>query len=254
MTDKIIPDDQDHLGDNPGAVPDKGRIKRSLALRVSVFGTLLVAVLMLVFWLVSTRASTEPTLKSRLQEQQRAFDQLSKEMNSLQQHRDAQAMALNERAMQLDALLQRVEQLESDLADAQDQKVSVQIDALTTRLDELAAATDVRFSAVFEKQATLEGAIETVDAEADMTEKPTKAQPQTAERRPTPPSPPFTITGLERRGGRSYLGVTSGDPINLNDIRLISEGDSLGPWHLTAINSHSAAFSVNGQRVVVPTP
>lgn len=255
MTDESIPSDQDHLGDNSGAMPAKGRPKRSSTLRVSLIVAVLVGVLMLVFWLVASSAKPEgPTLKSQLQEQQRAFDQLSEEMNSLQQHRDTQSLAQSKLKDQLDALLQRIEQLETLRQKSQHESLPDQIEALSTRVDELSASTDVRFSAVFEKQKAFEGALEAADEDATSEPAEASAKPTTVQRPPTPPSPPFTITGLERRGGRSYLAVASGSIHSLNDIRLISEGERLGRWQLTSIDGQSALFSVNGQRVVVPAP
>ena len=244
MTDTLITDNRDY------------RKKRFSASRWSLIVAVVVGVLMLVFWLVTSSAEPEgPTLASQLQEQQRAFDQLNGEVNSLQQNRDAQALVQKQRAMQFDALLQRVEQLETYREDSQGENLLEQIAALSTRLDELSSAVDVRFNAALEKQHRLESAVEDARerrASAKSTQQSTEPTP--AKRRPTPPSPPFTVAGLELRGGRSYLAVAAGRIDSLNDIRLISEGQSVGNWHLTSIDGHSALFSVNGQRVVVPAP
>ncbi|QEA38631.1 hypothetical protein FGL86_05750 [Pistricoccus aurantiacus] len=80
-----------------------------------------------------------------------------------------------------------------------------------------------------------------------------KPQPK-PRRRYTPPSPPFTVSGLEIRGGNRFVAVMFGEGRRLSDLRLVGEGQSVGGWRLSSIYGHSATFIVNGKSVDVSIP
>lgn len=80
-----------------------------------------------------------------------------------------------------------------------------------------------------------------------------KPQPK-PRRRYTPPTPTFTVSGLEIRGGNRFLAVTFGEGRRLSDLRLIGVGQSVGSWHLSSIYGHTATFIVNGKSVDVSIP
>lgn len=208
----------------------------------------------LFLWLKG-REPDGPMLSSVVQEQQRTLDELTEQVNSLQQDRDTRYEAQDDLAGRVGELQQRIQQLERRPVDSHLEQLPQQVDALSERLDELSSSVDVRFNAALEKQQALEGSIEEV-RKLRATTKPTakRSSPPQRQHRPAPPSPPFTVVGHELRGGRRYLAVAAGGISSINDVRLIGEGESLGAWRLSSISGHSAVFSINGQAVVLPVP
>lgn len=66
--------------------------------------------------------------------------------------------------------------------------------------------------------------------------------------------PPFSVVGIELRGGERFLSVA---PINaslLGQVRVLRPGDVEGNWRLEALDGKSAQFNVDGQvrRIVIP--
>lgn len=82
--------------------------------------------------------------------------------------------------------------------------------------------------------------------------KPVARQPK----RPTPPAtttvtpqtPPFTVVGIEYRGGERFLSVAPPGSTQLNQIYLIRPGDAVAgtAWRLNALDGRSARFDVAG--------
>ncbi|WLH20992.1 MULTISPECIES: chemotaxis protein [Pseudomonas] len=75
------------------------------------------------------------------------------------------------------------------------------------------------------------------------------ATKQKQKARPKPPSlsPPFSVLGLESRGGERFLAVAPPDSRSLRDVRLLHCGEQLGDWHLKVLEPNSAIFAVAAQ-------
>lgn len=70
-----------------------------------------------------------------------------------------------------------------------------------------------------------------------------------------PQAPPFTVVGIEYRGGERFLTVAPPGSTQLNQIYLIRPGDAVAgtAWRLNALDGRSARFDVAGttQTVIV---
>jgi predicted nucleic acid-binding Zn-ribbon protein len=65
--------------------------------------------------------------------------------------------------------------------------------------------------------------------------------------KPVPLSPPFSVLGVESRGGERFLAVAPHDSRSLMDVRLLHSGEQLGAWHLKVLEPNSAIFAVTAQ-------
>ncbi|MBF8008093.1 chemotaxis protein [Pseudomonas brenneri] len=70
---------------------------------------------------------------------------------------------------------------------------------------------------------------------------------KTAPPKPVPLSPPFSVLGVESRGGERFLAVAPHDSSSLMDVRLQHASEQFGAWHLKVLEPHSAIFSVAAQ-------
>ncbi|ASV34875.1 chemotaxis protein [Pseudomonas reactans] len=70
---------------------------------------------------------------------------------------------------------------------------------------------------------------------------------QTARPKPVPLSPPFSVLGVESRGGERFLAVAPHDSRSLIEVRLLHSGEQLGAWHLKVLEPNSAIFAVAAQ-------
>lgn len=72
--------------------------------------------------------------------------------------------------------------------------------------------------------------------------------------KPKAPEPPFSVAGLELRGGERFLSVAPMAATSLGSVRLLREGDAESGWHLQSIEARAAVFRVDGQvqRLAVP--
>jgi hypothetical protein len=62
-----------------------------------------------------------------------------------------------------------------------------------------------------------------------------------------PLSPPFSVLGVESRGGERFLAVAPHDSRSLMDVRLLHSGEQLEAWHLKVLVPNSAIFAVAAQ-------
>ncbi|ROM82721.1 chemotaxis protein [Pseudomonas brassicacearum] len=77
---------------------------------------------------------------------------------------------------------------------------------------------------------------------------PSSAKPKKAARsRPVPLSPPFSVLGVESRGGERFLAVAPPDSRSLKDIQLLHNGEQLGTWQLKVLEPNAAVFAVTTQ-------
>ncbi|WP_039011279.1 chemotaxis protein [Pseudomonas brassicacearum] len=81
--------------------------------------------------------------------------------------------------------------------------------------------------------------------------KPKKAPPP----KPAPLSPPFSVLGIESRGGERFLAVAPPDSRSLKDIQLLHNGEQFGTWQLKVMELKAAIFAVtNHPDQTVPFP
>ena len=84
---------------------------------------------------------------------------------------------------------------------------------------------------------------------------PVAAPRRTAEAvKPKAPEPPFSVAGLELRGGERFLSIAAPGVAAVRELRLLREGDAIGAWQLQVIEAHAAVFRVDGQtqRIALP--
>ena len=84
---------------------------------------------------------------------------------------------------------------------------------------------------------------------------PAAAPRRTAEAvKPKAPEPPFSVAGLELRGGERFLSIAAPGVAAVRELRLLREGDAIGAWQLQVIEAHAAVFRVDGQtqRIALP--
>lgn len=65
--------------------------------------------------------------------------------------------------------------------------------------------------------------------------------------KPAPLSPPFSVLGVESRGGEGFLAVAPHNSRALMDVRLLHRGEQLGTWRLKVLEPNSAIFAVVAQ-------
>ncbi|NRB54937.1 MAG: hypothetical protein HRU39_03000 [Salinicola sp.] len=233
--------------------------RRWSPMRLTLLGLGILAVLGLIYFVLFAGSEPKgPTLESRLQSQQQVIDQLRVRVEELQSGQDERRSQAEGTSNRLGEIASRLDDFETSRQDSPLQALPERVQALGERLDELSSSVDVRFSAAQEKEQSLESSIKEVrKLRANQKTSTQQGQPspqRRTRRQPEPPSPPFSVSGVELRGGRSYLAVASGAAGRLSDLRLVGEGQNIGQWHLSSIEGHSAAFIINGQTVVVPVP
>lgn len=217
-------------------------------LRFVLIGMAIVIVSFIAYSIFFGGRSTGPTLASRVDAQQQALDQLSVRIDELRSGQGSVSSRLAEVVSRVDGLA------------ASHQELPDRLDALSHRIDDLSVSTDSKFTTVQDKVQASESALDdirhTYSSQKPAAQTPSKPRRQARKKVSSPklPSPPFVLSGIEMRGGRSYLSVISGQAGQLSDLRLVGEGQSIGSWQLTSIDGRSATFFVEGQTVVVPVP
>ena len=174
----------------------------------------------------------------------------------------------------LDALLTRLTKVDERL-DAVDGKHLVTNDdfrsgqqALSNRIDTVQAyakqATEtthdlsLRVTAAEEQAMVLKASIEMIDIRLQELSKPRTTEPPAAvsppktviRKKPTPAPqpPPFTVIGIEYRGGERFLSVAPPGSTQLSQINLIRPGDGVTgtAWKLKSMDGRLAHFEVAG--------
>lgn len=82
---------------------------------------------------------------------------------------------------------------------------------------------------------------------------PTRA-PDSVHTEPPPPDPPFTVLGIEWRGGKRFLSLAPTGAYSLDAVRVLQPGEAYDDWQLESVDRDNATFQVAGrlQRVTVP--
>lgn len=131
----------------------------------------------------------------------------------------------------LDAARQALEARLSQVEQAQaTQSPSADLDALRTRIDHIEARLKKSATPATVPRRTVEPA------------------------KPKVPEPPFSVVGVELRGGERFLSVAAPKASSVLDVWLLREGNAVGAWHLQAIEARAAVFRVDGQtqRIALP--
>jgi cell division protein FtsB len=131
-------------------------------------------------------------------------------------------------------------------------------------LDAARQALEARLSQVEQVQATqppstdldaLRTRVGDIEARLKKSAAPANVPRRSAEpAKPKVPEPPFSIVGMELRGGERFLSVAAPTAASVLDVWLLREGDAVGAWHLQAIEARAAVFRVDGQtqRIALP--
>lgn len=112
--------------------------------------------------------------------------------------------------------------------------LKVSVEKLDSRVHELSQSQIKQAAAALSKQKAI-------------TRKPPPTQkPSTSVA--TPKTPPFTVIGIEYRGGERFLSVAPPGSTQLNQIYLIRPGDAVAgtEWRLNTLDGRSARFDVAG--------
>lgn len=66
--------------------------------------------------------------------------------------------------------------------------------------------------------------------------------------------PPFTVVGVEYRGGERFLSVAPPGSTRLSQLSLVRPGDTIdgSSWRLSSLDDNRAQFSINGTSRIVP--
>lgn len=60
------------------------------------------------------------------------------------------------------------------------------------------------------------------------------------------PAAPFSLTGIEHRGGQTFAVIVPSGASSVSQMKLLSPGDVSEGWVLRAINGNEAIFTLNG--------
>jgi len=174
----------------------------------------------------------------------------------------------------LNALLTRLAKVDERL-DAVDGKHLVTNDdfrsgqqALSNRIDTVQAYAkqasettqdlSLRVTAAEEQVMVLKASIEMIDIRLQELSKPQTTEPPAAvsppktvirkKHPPAPQPPPFTVIGIEYRGGERFLSVAPSGSTQLSQIYLIRPGDGVTgtSWKLKSMDGRLAHFEVAG--------
>ncbi|WP_249978015.1 hypothetical protein [Vreelandella olivaria] len=147
-------------------------------------------------------------------------------------------------AERLEDLEQRVDQLTS--------QIEIRLAAFSEQLDSELAEAHAAVEVAEQQTLLARQARDEAQAEADRAATRQASTAQSAA--PAPSRPPFSISGVEYRGGRSFLSIATGPVSALGEVRLLGERESEGEWQLVSIGSSSAEFYYRGRSVTVPLP
>lgn len=155
----------------------------------------------------------------------------------------ASQQALSNRIDAVQALIKDVQQTAREAAEgaASLQEVVVmgaRIEELQTKLQDLRAA----------KTATPQLAT-SPKPKAPVPARKTAQQAKAAE-----PAPPFSVVGVEYRGGERFLSVAPPGSTQLSQLNLVRPGDMVAGsnWQLSSLDESRALFSINGSPRILP--
>ncbi|CZT27115.1 hypothetical protein [Pseudomonas cerasi] len=182
----------------------------------------------------------------------------------------------------VNAITQRINGVD-DRIDAASQLKSVTIDdfragqqALSNRIDAVQALVKQAQDAAQQAAATMQEvvvmgarieelqvklqdlrAVEAASAQVTAAAKPKAPVPSrktTAQAKAAEVPPPFSIVGVEYRGGERFLSVAPPGSTQLSQLNLIRPGDMVAGsnWQLNSLDDSRALFSINGSTRILP--
>ncbi|RMU33191.1 hypothetical protein ALP31_02070, partial [Pseudomonas amygdali pv. morsprunorum] len=100
-------------------------------------------------------------------------------------------------------------------------------------------------------------AVEAASAQVTAAAKPKTPVPShksTAQTKVPEPPPPFSVVGVEYRGGERFLSVAPPGSTQLSQLNLIRPGDMVAGsnWQLNSLDDSRALFSINGSPRILP--
>ncbi|MCQ3010609.1 hypothetical protein NLO86_09130 [Pseudomonas savastanoi] len=83
---------------------------------------------------------------------------------------------------------------------------------------------------------------------------PPPSRKSTAQTKVPEPPPPFSVVGVEYRGGERFLSVAPPGSTQLSQLNLIRPGDMVAGsnWQLNSLDDSRALFSINGSTRILP--
>lgn len=181
-------------------------------------------------------------------------------VNSVGLSRLAEQSRMSAQDAHVQALATRVAELEQQAEAVKRQPTPI----TQTDFDTARQALEERLSHVGQAQAAdargedvqaLQVRVGAIEARLKKAPPPATVSRRTAEAaKPKVLEPPFSVVGLELRGGERFLSVAAPGVTSLPEVRLLREGDSVGAWHLQAIEAHVAVFRLDGQTLRITLP
>ncbi|WP_431033348.1 chemotaxis protein [Pseudomonas yamanorum] len=211
-------------------------------MKASTFQTLIIGILCLA---VAGLSGGVYTQYQRMAEQQKTstqqlqtLDTLQRDSNALKDTQEKLQYTLKDLRQVVDSGEQRINTLDP-MRDRWAQEIQEPRDGLATR----AAEADMN---------ALRARLEQVEQQfLDLKSKPSPPPPslaakpkKTAPPKPIPVSPPFSVLGVESRGGEQFLAIAPHDSRSLVDVQLLHSGEQVGDWRLKALEPTSAIFAV----------
>ncbi|KPW19250.1 Uncharacterized protein ALO83_01820 [Pseudomonas cannabina pv. alisalensis] len=100
-------------------------------------------------------------------------------------------------------------------------------------------------------------AVEAASAQVTAAAKPKTPVPSrksTAQTKVPEPPPPFSVVGVEYRGGERFLSVAPLGSTQLSQLNLVRPGDVVAGsnWQLNSLDDSRALFSINGSTRILP--
>ncbi|MEE4573203.1 hypothetical protein V2L07_10470 [Pseudomonas alliivorans] len=151
--------------------------------------------------------------------------------------------ALSNRIDAVQALIKQVQQTVNEAA--QEAASMQEVIVMGARIEELQTKLqDLRSAKVAAPQLT-----GSQKPKAPPPSRKTTAQPQA-----TLPPPPFSVVGVEYRGGERFLSVAPPGSTQLSQLNLVRPGDMVAGsnWQLSSLDESRALFSINGSPRILP--
>ncbi|AKK01066.1 hypothetical protein [Pseudomonas citrulli] len=222
-------------------------------MKASTFQTLIVGGLCLAVAGLSGGLYNQAQSMTKLQDSsiqhQQTLDTLQRDSNALKDTQEKLHYAVKDLRQMVDTGEQQASVLDPML-DQWAQEIQELRDGLATR------ATEADMTALRARLEQVEQKLLDLSSKPSPPAPPSTAKPKnTVLPKSVPLSPPFSVSGVESRGGERFLAVTPHDSRTLADVRLLHSGEQISTWRLKALEPTSVIFAVSGhpdQTVQVP--
>jgi hypothetical protein len=178
------------------------------------------------------------------------LDTLQQDSNSLLAAQEALRHEVKALRLAVDSGAQQASTLDP-LLEQWAQEIQALRDGLAARASETALA------ALRTRTEQVEQQLQVLNAKPPRRVPPPPAKPRKAARPlvPAPLSPPFTVLGIESRGGERFLTAAPLGSRTLAEVQLLHLGERFGSWHLKTLSPTTATFMVPNQPdQIVPLP